>query len=53
MTWCDMDSICNFYMAAVINIVSRHGLRTEAHCRKQMNKTKLVMCKAVSYFYKD
>ena len=32
----------NFYMAAVVGIVSRHGLRNEVHCTNQPNKIKLV-----------
>ena len=30
-------------MAAIIGIISRHGLRIEAHHRNQPNKTKLAL----------
>ena len=36
---------CNFYMAAVVGIVSRCGLRIEVHCSNKPNKTKVVLYK--------
>ena len=36
--WHDMDKFYSFYMADVVNIVSRHGHRIETH---QRNKIKL------------
>ena len=39
MMWHDMDPIKHFYMAAVVGIVSRRGLRVEACCRNHSNKT--------------
>ena len=35
-------------MAAVVSIVSRHGLRIEVLCRNQPNKSKLA-CVSVSF----
>ena len=40
----DMDPI-QLYMPAVVGIVSRHGLSTDAHYRYQPNKSKLVLYK--------
>ena len=54
--WCDMDPICLVelllqpYVATVAGIVSKHGLTIEAHCRNQLNKTKLVLYKPIIYF---
>ena len=33
----------SFYMAAIVGIISRHGLNIDACCRDQWNKSKLVM----------
>ena len=46
---CNMDlydwlnNFCNFYMAAVVDIVNRHGFTFETCHRNQPNKTKLVL----------
>ena len=47
---CDMGWLNKFYsfyiyVAAVVSIASRDGLRTEVCCRKQPNKTTLALCK--------
>ena len=55
--WCDMDLIWlvnkfySFYMAAMISIVSRHGLRIEVHCRNQSNKSKLALYTLLLHFH--
>ena len=44
--WTPYDWINKFYslyMAAVVGIVSRHGLSINAHGRNQPNKSKLVL----------
>ena len=55
--WHDMDpyywlnkfySIC---MAAILSIVTRHGLRIEVHHRNQPNKSKLALYKPLLHFY--
>ena len=38
-------------MAAVVGIVSRHGLRIEAHRRNQPNKSKLTLYKPLLRLY--
>ena len=43
--WCGMDKLNSFYMAAVISIISRCGLRNKAHHRNQPIKSKLVLNK--------
>ena len=43
--WCDMNNPYSFDMAAVISIISRCGLRNEAHHRSQPIKSKLVLFK--------
>ena len=42
------NAFYSFYMAAVINIISRCGVRKEADCTNQPNMTKLVLCKSLS-----
>ena len=54
MMWCNIDAIWlvnkfyNFCMAPIVSIISRHGLRIEAHHRNQPNKSKLA---PLLYFY--
>ena len=50
--WHDMDSIYDwlnkfysFYMAAVVSIISRHGLSIDAYHRNQLDNSKLVLYK--------
>ena len=46
--WKTYDWLNKFYnlcMTTVVSIVSRHGLRIEAHHRNQHNKTKLALYK--------
>ena len=38
------------YTAAVVGIVSRHGLRIEVHRRNQPNKSRLALCKPWIHF---
>ena len=38
-------------MAAIVGVVSRCGLRIEAHCRNQPNKSKLVLYKPLLRLY--
>ena len=38
-------------MAAIVSIDSRLGLRIEAHCRNQPNKSKLALYKPLLHFY--
>ena len=38
-------------MAAIVGMVSRHGLRNEARCRNQPNKSKLGLYKPSFHFY--
>ena len=38
-------------MAAIVSIVSRHGLRIESHHRNQPNKSKLVLYKPLLRLY--
>ena len=38
-----LNKFYNFYMAAVVSIVSRCDLKTEVYCKSQSNKTKLVL----------
>ena len=38
-------------MAAIVGIDSRRGLRIEAHCRNQSNKSKLALYKPLLHFY--
>ena len=48
MIWTPYDWLkkyYNFCVAAIVGIVSRHGLRIEAHRRNQPNKSKLVLYK--------
>ena len=39
--WCDpydwLNKLHNVYMAAIVSIISRRGLRIEVHCRNQPN----------------
>ena len=47
--WYDIDpydwlnKFYSFYMAAIVSIISRHGLTTKVHCRNQPNKSKLAL----------
>ena len=41
----------SFCMAAIVNIISRHGLRIEAHRRNQTNKSKLALYKPLLCLY--
>ena len=47
--WHDMVSlvkqVLQFFMAAIVSIVSRRGLSIDAHHRHQPNKSKLVLYK--------
>ena len=48
MIWAPYDwlnELYNFYMTAVVGIVSRHGLRVEVYHRNQHRKTKLALFK--------
>ena len=38
-------------MAAIVGIVSRHGLRIEARCRNQPNKSKLALYNPLLHLY--
>ena len=38
-------------MAAIVSIVSRHGLRNEVRHRKQLNESKLALFKPLLHFY--
>ena len=38
-------------MAAIVGIVSRRGLRIEARCRNQLNKSKLALYKPLLCLY--
>ena len=38
-------------MAAIVSVVSRHGLTIEVHCRNQSNKSKLALYKLLLCFY--
>ena len=52
--WTPYDWLNKFYcfcIAAVIGIVSRHGLTIEAHCRNQHNKSRLALFKPLLHFY--
>ena len=52
--WTPYDWLKRFYsfcMAAIISIVSRHGLRNEVLCRNQHNKSKLALYKPLLDFY--
>ena len=52
--WSSYDYLSKFYsfcMAAIIGIVSSHGLRFEACCRNQPNKSKLAVYKPLLHFY--
>ena len=40
-------------MAAIVNIVSKRGLKNEAHHRNQLNKSKLALYKPLVYFYSN
>ena len=54
--WCDMDpydwlnKFCSFFMAAIVGIISRHGLTIKAHHRNQPNKSKLALYKPLLHF---
>ena len=51
MLWHDVNPIdwlnkfYNFYMAAVVRILSTHSLRIEANYRNEPSKAKLALCK--------
>ena len=55
--WHDMDpydwlnKFYSFYVAAIVGIISRHGLRIEAHHRNQSSKSKLSLYKSILHFY--
>ena len=36
-------SVQFLYMAAVVSVISRHGLSIDEHCRNQLNKSKLAL----------
>ena len=40
-----LNNFNRFYMAAVVGMVSRHGLTIEACHKNQPNKSKLALCK--------
>ena len=40
-----LSKFYNFYMVAVVDIISRHHLIIEAYHRNQLNKTKLAINK--------
>ena len=44
--YCDdwLNKFCNVYMAGIISIASRRGLKIKTH-RNQPNKSKLSLCK--------
>ena len=56
MMWHDMDPYdwlnksYKFYMAAVVSVISRRGLRIEAYHRNQQNKHKVALFKPLFYF---
>ena len=39
-----LNKFYRFYMVAIVNMVSRHGLTIKAHYRNQLNKSKLAVC---------
>ena len=59
--WCDVawygphmigqTSTTAFVLAAIVGIISRHGLRIEAHRRSQPNKSKLALYKPLLRLY--
>ena len=57
--WCGMirtmydwlNKFYNFYMAAVVNIISRCGLSIDAHHTNQRNKSKLALYKLLMHIY--
>ena len=57
MMWHDMDpmwlvnKLYSFCMAAIVSIISRHGLTIETRHRKQPNKGKLALYHSLLHFY--
>ena len=52
--WTPNDWLNKFYsfcMAAIVGIISRHGLRNESRHRNQPNKSKLALYKPLLHFY--
>ena len=43
------SSVCNFYMTAAVDIISRGDIRINACCRSQPNKSKLALYKPLLY----
>ena len=41
-----LNKFYSFYMAAIVGIVSRHGLTGEACHNNQPNESKLALCKS-------
>ena len=37
-----LNEFYNFYMAVVVDIISRHGISIDACCTNQLNKSKLL-----------
>ena len=49
--WTLYDWLHSFCMATIVGIISSHGLRNEARCRKQPNMSKQALYKPLLHFY--